>query len=56
MLCAALDDSGGRGMELERDDPFDETLGFALAVRAGDAIHAAGMIGLDSADLSVPAC
>jgi enamine deaminase RidA (YjgF/YER057c/UK114 family) len=42
-------------MELERYDPFDGALGFSLAVRAGDVIHVAGMVGLDSADLSVPA-
>ena len=41
-------------MELERYDPFEGALGFSLAVRAGDVIHVAGMIGLDSADLSVP--
>ena len=42
-------------MEFERYDPFEGALGFSLAVRAGNVIHVAGMIGLDSADLSVPA-
>jgi len=41
-------------MNLDRYDPFEGALGFSLGVRAGDAIHVAGMIGLDSTDLSVP--
>jgi 2-iminobutanoate/2-iminopropanoate deaminase len=44
----------GAGMELERYDPFDGALGFSLAVRAGDAIHVAGMIGMDSSNMSIP--
>jgi len=41
-------------MSIDRYDPFDGALGFSLGVRAGDTVHVAGMIGLDSTDLSVP--
>lgn len=41
-------------MGLDRYDPFEGALGFSLAVRAGDVINVAGMIGLDSSDLTVP--
>lgn len=41
-------------MSNDRYDPFDGALGFSLGVRAGDTVYVAGMIGLDSTDLSVP--
>jgi len=41
-------------MSLERYDPFDGALGFSLGVRSGDAIHVAGMIGLDASTMSIP--
>jgi enamine deaminase RidA (YjgF/YER057c/UK114 family) len=41
-------------MELEHYDPFDGALPFSLAVKAGDAVHVAGMVGIDPTTLEVP--
>jgi len=41
-------------VELEHYDPFDGALPFSLAVRAGDAVHVSGMVGLDPTTLEVP--
>ena len=38
---------------IERYDPFEGGLGFALATRVGDLVFTAGMVGVD-ADLNVP--
>ena len=38
---------------IERYDPFEGGLGFALATRVGDLVFTAGMVGVD-ADLRVP--
>ena len=38
---------------IERYDPFEGGLGFALATRVGDVVFTAGMVGVD-ADLNVP--
>ena len=42
-------------MTLEHYDPFDGALPFSLAVKAGDAVHVSGMVGLDPSTLEVPA-
>jgi enamine deaminase RidA (YjgF/YER057c/UK114 family) len=41
-------------MGLERYDPFDGALPFALAVASGDTVHVSGMVGLDPETLTVP--
>jgi enamine deaminase RidA (YjgF/YER057c/UK114 family) len=41
-------------MKLQHYDPFDGALPFSLAVKAGDAVHVSGMVGLDPATLEVP--
>jgi 2-iminobutanoate/2-iminopropanoate deaminase len=39
--------------EVQRYDPFDGGLGFALATRVGNLVYTSGMIGVD-ADFNVP--
>lgn len=39
---------------IERYDPFEEGLGFALATRVGNVVYTSGMVGVD-ADMNVPA-
>jgi 2-iminobutanoate/2-iminopropanoate deaminase len=41
-------------MELEHYDPFDGAVPFSLAVKAGDAVHVSGMVGMDPTTLEVP--
>jgi enamine deaminase RidA (YjgF/YER057c/UK114 family) len=53
-LCLKFEGRERTIMGLDRYDPFDGALGFSLGVRSGDAVHVAGMIGLDSNTLTVP--
>ena len=39
---------------IERFDPYDGELGFALATRVDDIVHVAGMTGVNEADRSAP--
>jgi len=41
-------------MTLEHYDPFDGALPFSLAVRADNAVHVSGMVGIDPSTLDVP--
>jgi hypothetical protein len=40
--------------EIERYDPFDGKLGFALANRVGDNVYVSGMTGIEYSDQQVP--
>jgi len=41
-------------MTLEHYDPFGGALPFSLGVRAGNAVHVSGMVGIDPSTLEVP--
>ncbi len=40
--------------KIERYDPFDGKLGFALASRVGDIVYVSGMTGIEFSDQQVP--
>ncbi len=40
--------------KIERVDPFDGKLGFALASRVGDIVYVSGMTGIEFSDQQIP--